>query len=81
MTEPALTLVTRADCSLCEDLARDLYQLDVPFATVDIDKDAELLRLYDECVPVLLFDGVELSHAPFTPASLQQSLKAAGVLR
>ena len=82
MAEPAqLTLVTRTDCGLCEDLARDLSRLHVPFATVDIDDDAELLRRFDEGVPVLLYDGVELGRAPFTPTSLQQSLRAAGVLR
>ena len=75
-----LTLVTRTECGLCEDLARDLFRLQVPFTAVDIDEDAELTRLYNECVPVLLLNGLELARAPLTPSSLQRALKTAGVL-
>lgn len=81
MAEPArLTLVTRVDCGLCEEMAGELSHLGVPFETVDVDADAGLLRLYDECVPVLLSADEELARAPFTDASLKQALRRAGVL-
>ena len=75
-----LTLVTREGCGLCEELAGELLRLGIPFASLDVDADPALARLYSECVPVLLNDDEELARAPFTDRSLKQALRFAGVL-
>jgi glutaredoxin len=72
-----LTLVTRVECSHCEDAKRDLQRLGAEFDCVDVDGDPELLRRYDEYVPVLLLDGVELARAPLSEATLRSALDAA----
>jgi glutaredoxin len=72
-----LILVTRAECELCEDAERDLRRLGAEFELVDVDGDAELLRRYDECVPVLLLDGVELGRAPLSDEMLRAVAQAA----
>jgi hypothetical protein len=81
MAKPALTLVTRVDCALCEEVADELRRLEVPFDSLDVDADPELVLLYDECVPVLLSGDEELGRAPFTPASLRTALRRAGALK
>lgn len=61
-----LTLVSRAYCHLCHEMASDVqaiadeYECDIEVA--DVDVDPELLRLYDERVPVLLHQGEVLSQ-------------------
>ena len=72
-----LTLVTRASCELCEDAERELRRLGAEFELVDVDGDADLLRRYDEYVPVLLLDGVELAHAPLSNQTLRSATEAA----
>ncbi|MGN6317997.1 glutaredoxin family protein [Trinickia sp.] len=63
---PRLTLYSRAWCHLCEEMHAALAPLAQAFgATVDIidvDADPALVALYDELVPVLMFEGVELSR-------------------
>jgi len=63
---PHLVLYGRAWCHLCDDmrvaleplLAGTGAQLDV----IDVDSDPTLRARYDERVPVLVCDGVELCH-------------------
>lgn len=57
-----LTLVTRAECELCERLLLDLQTLQTryplpPIELVDVDADPLLQRRWGLKVPVLLFDG------------------------
>ena len=66
-----LTLITRVDCSHCEDAKRDLQRLGAEFECVDVDEDAELLQRYNEWVPVLLLDGAELARAPLSEQTLR----------
>jgi glutaredoxin len=66
-----LTLITRVDCSHCEDAKRDLQRLGAAFDCVDVDEDAELLRRYNDWVPVLLLDGAELARAPLNEQTLR----------
>jgi glutaredoxin len=66
-----LTLITRVDCSHCEDAKRDLQRLGAAFDCVDVDEDAELLRHYNDWVPVLLLDGAELARAPLNEQTLR----------
>lgn len=61
-TPPAVTLLTRPGCHLCE-AARDSVDrvtaaLGLGWAEVDVDDDPELARRHAEEIPVLLVDGV-----------------------
>ena len=56
------TVLSRADCSLCEQLLAELAQLLGPaeaarVVIVDIDQDPALARKYGQRIPVLLADG------------------------
>jgi glutaredoxin len=77
---PGLRLLSRPECGLCEDMARDLDSLQISFDTIDIDQDESLVRAYGEVIPVLLLGEQEVARAPQTPASLRDSLKRAGLL-
>lgn len=60
----SLVLYGRAWCHLCEDMRAALEPLLAEYGaqlqSVDIDADPALLAQYDELVPVLVCDGVEL---------------------
>ena len=75
-----LTLLTRADCHLCEEAQRLLERLRVTFGTIDIDTDAALVARYGDAVPVLLRGNEEIGRAPFTRETLVAVLQRAGVL-
>jgi len=47
-------LYGRADCHLCEEMARTLRSLGVEFDEIDVDADARLKRRYGSDVPVLV---------------------------
>lgn len=56
------TVLSRAECSLCEQLLAELSELLSPaeaarVAVVDIDQDPALERKYGQRIPVLLADG------------------------
>ena len=77
MGAPRLTLVTRAECGLCEEMHAEIEQLrrthPLPVLEVlDVDADPELERRFDLEVPVLLLDGALVC---------QQELDAAELLR
>lgn len=76
-TTPRLTLVTRAECGLCEEMHAEIEQLrrthPLPeIEVLDVDADPELKRRFDLEVPVLLLDGALVC---------QQELDAAELLR
>jgi glutaredoxin len=73
-----LTLLRRANCGLCEDAERELQRLGARFDCFNIDDDPELQHRYDEYVPVLLLDGVELARAPLNARTLRSAAEAAG---
>ena len=57
-----LTLVSRADCGLCERFLEELEALRAraaipPVDVVDVDTDASLRQRWGLKVPVLLLDG------------------------
>ncbi|WP_459722756.1 glutaredoxin family protein [Paraburkholderia sp. 2C] len=60
----AFTLYGRAWCHLCDDMRAALEPLLVEFGArvdvIDIDADPALEARYNEAVPVLMCDGVEL---------------------
>jgi len=56
-----VTLFTRAGCHLCDDAKRVIdaarIRAEFDYEERDIDADSELLRLYNEEVPVIAIDG------------------------
>lgn len=59
MNAPSVILYTRAGCHLCEDAKAALLRHGLSPAEVDIDQDPALRTRYDQCVPVVVVDGVE----------------------
>lgn len=61
MKPPVVTLYTRRNCTLCEKAKRAMWASGVVFdlTEVDVDLDLDLLRRYNDHVPVVLVDGVE----------------------
>jgi len=61
-----LTLLSRSCCHLCSDMEAALAPLvdefGVEVEVLDVDDDPGLVERYDELVPVLLHDGLELCH-------------------
>jgi len=77
LSAPRLTLVTRAECGLCEEMHAEIEELrrshPLPeLELVDVDEEPELRRRYGLKVPVLLLDGTLVC---------QQKLDAAELLR
>lgn len=64
---PGLVMVSREGCHLCDDMLRELADLErdqaiPPVAIIDVDADPELIRRFGLKVPVLLFDGSVICH-------------------
>ncbi|MDE1183691.1 glutaredoxin family protein [Paraburkholderia sp.] len=76
----ALTLYGRAWCHLCDDMRAALDPLLVEFAVqvdvVDIDADPQLEARYNELVPVLVCDGVEVCRYHLDQARARDALAA-----
>jgi hypothetical protein len=75
-----LTLITRRDCHLCDEMAVVIEQVAPRFAANvdvrDIDAHPELLGQYSEEVPVLLIDGRKAFKYRVTATALQRRLRA-----
>ncbi|MEQ8861079.1 MAG: glutaredoxin family protein [Pseudomonadales bacterium] len=73
MTSHALTLLSTAHCSLCEqafDLLASMPELrGSALRVLDIADDAALVERYGERLPVLLVEGHELTW-PFDAAAI-----------
>jgi glutaredoxin len=80
MSREPLRLLSRPECGLCEDMARDLRRLKVTFVEVDVDEDETLQREYGEVIPVLMLGDREIARAPQTERTLRQVLSRAGLL-
>jgi glutaredoxin len=74
------TLYGRAWCHLCDDMRAALEPLLVEWGArvdiVDIDADPVLEARYNEAVPVLMYDGVELCRYHFDEARVRAALFA-----
>jgi glutaredoxin len=61
--KPKVTLYTRAGCHLCDDakqvLAAARGRAEFDYEEVDIDTDQELVRRYNDEVPVIAINGVK----------------------
>lgn len=81
MTQHAITFYTRPNCHLCDSARYVLERAlagrpDVQIAYVDIDADPELRRRYNDHVPVILLDGVELARHRIDPRTLAAALRS-----
>ncbi|WP_244815571.1 glutaredoxin family protein [Caballeronia sp. Lep1P3] len=74
------TLYGRAWCHLCEDMRAELEPIAHRFGAsvewIDIDEDPLLEARYDERVPVLMLDGVELCHFRLDAKAVHAALAA-----
>ncbi|WP_233802568.1 glutaredoxin family protein [Paraburkholderia sp. HP33-1] len=79
-TTASLTLYGRAWCHLCEEMRVALGPLLAEFGAqltvIDVDTDPLLEARYDEWVPVLVCDGVELCHYHFDEVRVRAALAA-----
>lgn len=73
-----LVLYGRAWCHLCEDMRVALEPLAVAAGArldvIDVDSDPALQARYDELVPVLVCDGIELCHYRLDEARVRATL-------
>ncbi|WP_075643285.1 glutaredoxin family protein [Caballeronia sordidicola] len=73
-----LVLYGRAWCHLCEEMRAELEPIAAEFGVrvewIDIDSDRALEALYDELVPVLVFDGAQLCHYHLDRARVRNAL-------
>ena len=75
-----LTLVTRADCDLCDEmvLALEALRAEQPIpgmVLADVDADPELQRRWGLKVPVLLLDGAKVCEYRLDRAELLRLLR------
>jgi hypothetical protein len=76
----ALTLLTRPECGLCDEMLADLRALGLrvslpPLSVVDVDSDAELQRRYGLKIPVLLLDSVPVCSQRLDATELRRLLR------
>ena len=76
MPSPRVTLLTRKGCHLCDDAYEVLVRYKLAVETVDIDASDELKNRYNECVPVVLFDGKERFRGRVDEVLLRRLLAA-----
>ncbi len=74
-----LEFITRDDCPLCDEasaiLSRLSKRLRLEIEELDVDSDEELLRIYDERVPILRSkDGTVLASGKWTRPGLVATL-------
>ncbi|MEX3958080.1 glutaredoxin family protein [Trinickia sp. EG282A] len=77
---PTLALYSRAWCHLCEEMRAALVPLAAEFGAnvevIDVDADPALVARYDELVPVLVLDGIELSRYRLDAGRVRAALAA-----
>ena len=82
MTSPRLVvLYTRQGCGLCDDASVELRVLSQQFDFVleerEIDSEPTLREQYNDVIPVVLADGLEVARAPFLAEELREILQQA----
>ncbi len=75
-----LTLFTRHNCGLCEDMLYTVNdfsnELNFSVVLVDIDEDPEIKQQFNELVPVLKLGNEEICHHFFDRQALYKALGA-----
>ena len=74
-----VTVYSRQGCHLCEDAENTLEslreELNFEIEVIDIDKDAELVKLYSDQVPVIHIDGIHHDFYKVDPTRFKSSLE------
>ena len=77
---PLVTFYTRRGCHLCDDAKRVVAdarrRAEFDYQEVDIDGDPELVRLYNDEVPVIAIDGVKAFKYRLAPEEFLKKLRA-----
>ncbi len=72
-------MYTRQGCHLCEQAWQQLQQVQERYhfalSQVDVDEDAQLVREYGECVPVVLVNGRVRFRGVINPVLLKRLLE------
>jgi Glutaredoxin-like domain (DUF836) len=76
----SLTLLTRPECGLCEDMLHEIEALRArqalpPITLIDVDSEPALQRRYGLKIPVLLLDAVPVCSGRLDPAELLRALR------
>lgn len=76
---PEVILYTRAGCHLCEEAKEQLQALRrealFTLSAIDIDRDPELQRLYNDEVPVIFINGQKAFKYRIDPTQFLKFLK------
>jgi predicted thioredoxin/glutaredoxin len=67
-------LVTREGCHLCDEAEKQLLGVGLEVHARNVDADAELFRLYDFRVPVVLFEGRVIGEGKLDAAAIRAAL-------
>jgi glutaredoxin len=74
-----ITIYSRQGCHLCNDAQKTLEsmreELNFEIEVIDIDKDAELIKLYSDQVPVIHIDGIHHDFYKVDPLRFKSSLE------
>jgi glutaredoxin len=74
-----ITIYSRQGCHLCDDAQKTLEsmreELNFEIVVIDIDQDAELLKLYSDQVPVIHIDGIHHDFYKVDPLRFRSSLE------
>ena len=74
-----ITIYSRHGCHLCEDAQSTLEslqeELNFEIKVMNIDEDAELVKLYSDQVPVIHIDGIHHDFYKVDPLRFRSSLE------
>ena len=74
-----IEVMTKKDCSLCEDakaiIEQVISQVPVALKMTDIESDPELFERYKEKIPVVLINGEESFVYKVHPITLRKKLE------
>ena len=74
-----ITIYSRIGCHLCDDAFNTLEsmreELNFEIDVIDIDQNAELVKLYSDQVPVIHIDGMHHDFYKVDPVRFRSSLE------
>lgn len=74
-----ITIYSRNGCHLCDDAFNTLEsmreELNFEIDVIDIDQNAELVKLYSDQVPVIHIDGIHHDFYKVDPVRFRSSLE------
>ncbi|MCU1236877.1 MAG: glutaredoxin 2 [Candidatus Solibacter sp.] len=78
--KPLVTLYTRSGCCLCDEAKKVIVaarsRAEFDYEELDIDRDAELRRLYNDEVPVIAINRVKAFKYRITMSEFLKKLAA-----